>query len=533
MKNWNLGRRALLLLGVLGLLVLIAIWAGLLSAPGAAALFTTVAAGITFNTVPSNLRVPFFAAEFDNTLASQGPALLVYRALMIGQMTSAGTATANTLYKVTSVAQVITYAGRGSMLHRMALGWFANNKSTELWIMPIADNGAGVAASGTLTVTGPATAAGTLNIYFGGTRVQVSVASGAVQNDIATAINAAINANLDLPITSAVSTNVVTWTFRHKGVVGNSFDVRLNYQDGETTPAGAAVAIVAASGGTTNPTLTSAITALGDNWYQVWTHPYTDSTSLTAIEAELALRFGPMRMIDGVAITSSAGTQSALGTLGDTRNSPHSVIAAQPGKNPVTPPMEYAAAVAGVVALYGAADPARPFQTLPVVGALAPAEGDRFTFTERNLELYDGISTSHVASDGTVLLERLVTTYQTNAAGAADTSYLDVTTMLTILYARYSFRARMLSRYPRHKLADDGTRFGPGQAVLTPSLGKAEAIAWFRDLEELGLFENFDQFKADLVVTRNGTDPNRLDFLLSPDLINQFIVGAAKVQFLL
>jgi phage tail sheath gpL-like len=51
-------------------------------------------------------------------------------------------------------------------------------------------------------------------------------------------INAAINANLDLPVTSGVAANVVTVTHRHKGSCGNDFDMRVNYQDGEKTPAG-------------------------------------------------------------------------------------------------------------------------------------------------------------------------------------------------------------------------------------------------------------------------------------------------------
>ncbi len=36
-------------------------------------------------TIPSGLRVPFNAVEFDNSQAQQGPALLAYRALLIGQ----------------------------------------------------------------------------------------------------------------------------------------------------------------------------------------------------------------------------------------------------------------------------------------------------------------------------------------------------------------------------------------------------------------------------------------------------------------
>ena len=101
------------------------------------------------------------------------------------------------------------------------------------------------------------------------------------------------------------------------------------------------------------------------------------------------------------------------------------------------------------------------------------------------------------------------------------------------MYLRFSFRARIQTRYPRHKLADTGTRFGAGQLVMTPLLGKGEALGWFRQMETLGLVEGFDQFKADLVVERNGSDVNRLDWKLSPNLMNQLIVSASQFAFLL
>jgi phage tail sheath gpL-like len=74
-------------------------------------------------------------------------------------------------------------------------------------------------------------------------------------------------------------------------------------------------------------------------------------------------------------------------------------------------------------------------------------------------------------------------------------------------------------------------QYGAGQLVMTPKLGKAEAVGWFEDMQELGLVENVEQFIRDLVVERNAQDPNRLDFLLPPDLINQLMVVAAQVQF--
>lgn len=490
---------------------------------------------ISFNEVPSNLRVPLVAVEINNSRAVQGPALLAYRVLLLGQKRAAGTATADTLQRVTTADQVATFAGRGSQLHRMALAYFANNTSTETWIGVLEDDAAGVAATGTLTFTGPATAAGTLALYVAGVRVTVAVTSGMTAAQAATATVAAINANANLPVTAAVggsgSEHIVTWTARNKGTAGNDIDVRLNYRDGESTPAGLGVALVAGSGGATNPDLADIITAMGDTWFQVVAHPYTDSGSLTALEAELASRFSASRMIDGVAITSAAGSQSTLAALGGARNSPHSVILAQPGEDPLTHPAEYAAAVAGVVALAAQADPARPFQTLTVRGVLPPAESDSFTRAKRNLLLFDGISTTVAGPGGVVQLERVVTTYQTNAAGEEDTSYLSAETMFTLLYLRYSFRARWTSRYPRHKLADDGARIGAGQAVVTPGIGKAEAFAWFREMEELGLVEDFNAFKAGLVVERNASNPNRLDFLLPPNLINQLVGVAASLQF--
>ena len=62
---------------------------------------------------------------------------------------------------------------------------------------------------------------------------------------------------------------------------------------------------------------------------------------------------------------------------------------------------------------------------------------------------------------------------------------------------------------------------------------KAECIVKARDWELRGLVENVDLFKKELIVVRNQSDPNRLDFLLPSDVMNQFIVGAVQMQFIL
>lgn len=484
---------------------------------------------IGFSEIPSGQLYPFVFAEFNPSQAQQGAALQSYRALLIGQKLAAGTGTADTIRQVFSADEVLTLAGRGSMLHHQAQGWFGANRSTEVWVGLLADNPAGVKATGTILVAGPSTASGIIDLYIGGQHVQVAVTGGMVANDIAAAINTAINAATDLPVTSTVLNATCTLEARNAGVCGNEIDVRVNYRTGEALPSGVTLTIGAMASGAGNPSLAAIITAMGDTWFNIISHPYTDATSLSALEAEMASRAAAPRQIDGVLLSASAATVANAVILANARNSPSSCILGTVGSP--TLPAFAAASLAGVVASYGAEDPARPFWTLPIPGVLAPQMGARLTNAQAQALLTAGISTMTANLDGTVSIQNLVTTYKTNAAGSPDSAYKSVNTRLTLMYARYSFRALMASKYPRHKLANDGGRYGAGQPIMTPKLGRAEAVGWFRDLEALGLFEGLDQFKRDLVVERNALDSNRLDFLLPPDLINQLLGVAASIQF--
>lgn len=596
---------------------------------------------VSFNQVPSNLRVPFVTAEFDSSQASQGPALMAYRGLLIGQKINGASAAANSLHRITNADDVLDLCGRGSIAHLMARAWYAENNQTELRVLVLADSSSGAYATGSIVVTGTATEDGTLHIYLGGKHVEVAVSNGDSASTVATAIAAAIgkrasatvtfasatsgdnitvggtsfvassgavtpgaatysydtgnnetatsfaaqvNAHAtasqlvratasgavvtlrayaggtdgesviftsvdgvttavtgsgtligstedtDCPVHAYSSSGTVTLVAKNAGLHANEIDLRINYRSAsEETPAGLSIAITAMSGGTTNPTLTSGIAALGDLQFHIVAHPYTDATSLTAIENELSSRFGPMRMIDGLAITAKSASYSTVASLGEGRNSPHSCIL-RTNDSPTTP-AEYAASVAGVVARYGADDPARPFQTLPLTHVLAPAETDRDTLTERNLLLFDGIATTTVGPGDVVQIERLITTYQQNASGVDDTAYLDANTLLTLMYLRFSWRARVSSRFPRHKLANDGTRVPSGQAIVTPKIMKAEAVAWFEQMIDLGLVEDLAQFKKDMIVERNASNANRIDLTLPANLINQLMVTAGQVPF--
>lgn len=494
---------------------------------------------VSFNNIPAgnSVRVPLFYAEMDNSQAFQFSQTL--KTLLIGQKLTAGSAAVNTPQIVPTLGQAIALFGRGSMLARMYEIYRQSDPTGEVWCMAVAENGAGVAASGTITVTGPATAAGTIQLYIAGQKVSVAVANADAQNTIATNIAAAINAATDLPVTAAAATNVVTLTCRWKGLTGNDITVMDSFRGaagGESLPAGIALAYSGSgllTAGTTNPTLSGApVTALGDDMYDFIIHPFTDSTSLDVFQTELgdsSGRWSWSRQVYGHAYSALRGTLSALVAAGTLRNDPHHTIAAIDVDCP-HPSYEYAAAYGARNAVFIAADPARPTQTGELTGLLAPRAGKRFIWTERNSLLSSGIATSMINS-GTILIERAVTTYQKNSFGQADVSYLDSETLHQSAYILRYLKSAITQKYPRHKLANDGTRFGAGQAIVTPSVIRGELLAAYAVMEDLGIVENSEIFNQYLIVERNSLNPNRLDILFPPDFVNQLRVVALLNQF--
>lgn len=484
---------------------------------------------ISFNTIPATTRVPAQMIEFDSTRAVQGVAPIENRVLLIGQRLATGTQPALSLRAIADASEGITRFGRGSMLARMISAYRKVDRYSKIYAIALDDIGGGTAATGTITVAGPATAGGTIALLVAGVAIDVAVASGASAATIATAIGAAINANLDLPLTASVAAAVVTLTCRHKGTAGNAIDVMQNYLSRLSLPTGVTLTFVHMAGGASDPDIDTVWPVLGDEPYRSIVLGLGDATTLGKVKTELDSRWGALRMLESMAYAAKAGSQGTLAAFGAARNSELLSILGI-GGSPTWEP-EGAAIYAAVCGYYTAIDPARPLQTLALPGLIAPSESVRFTRAQRELLLVDGIATYTVDSSGTCRIERAITTYQTNALGIDDVAYLDLETVTTLAYLRATLRARIAAKFPRHKLAADGTRYGVGQAIVTPSVIRLEIIALAREWEQAGLVENLDQFIADIIVERDETDANRINALVPPDIVNQFRQFAAAVQF--
>ncbi len=487
---------------------------------------------VSFPTIPSDLRVPLFWAEMDNseanTTQSSGPSLLIGLAL------SDSTIAKNKLTIMPSAALAGKVAGRGSQLARMVARYRAVDPFGELWVIAVTEPD-GETAKGTVTLTGNAQASGTLSLYIGAVRVQAAVVTGDAPVAVAAALAAAVNANADLPVTAAAAAGVVTLTARHKGLTGNDIPLALNYYGtvgSENTPDGVNVAIVAMAGGTGSPSLATTVAAMGDEPFDFIGTPFSDSASLATLALEMndsSGRWGYARQLYGHVYTAKIGTLSELVAYGDTMNNQHISAA---GYEPAvqTAVDELVALRTARNAVFIRVDPARPTQTGELTGALPAPAGSRFTLTEQQSLLKHGIATAY-AESGVLRIQRDITTYQTNAYGVADNSYLDSETLHTSAYVIRQLKSIITSKYPRHKLANDGTRFGPGQAIVTPAVLKGEMCASYRTMERAGIVENFDLFKQHLVVERNVSDPTRVDVLFPPDYVNQLRVFALLNQF--
>lgn len=488
---------------------------------------------ISFNNIPNNIKVPLFYAEVDssaaNTIQDSGASLIIAYPL------ADSTIERNKLIIMPTADHAKKLAGRGSQLSRMVEAYRNIDNFGELFVIAVDEPTAGSNASGTIQISGTAEETGTLSLYIGNSKIQSRVTVSDTAETIANGLHNAINTHLDLPVTAAVTNSTITLTAKNKGLSGNDIPLCFNYYGtigGEETPDGLNIVITQMNGGTGTPDLTPVIAAIGDKLLDFIAFPFNDLSSLATFNHEMddtTGRWSYARQLYGHAYTAKKGDLSELVEFGDKLNYQHITVAGYE-KTIQTGIDELVAMRTARNAVFIRNDPARPTQTGLLNGALPASDSHQFTLTEQQSLLSHGIATAYVSS-GNLLIQRDITTYQRNSYGVADNSYLDSETLHTLAYVLRKLRSVITSKYPRHKLANDGTRFGAGQAIITPAVAKAEINATYRQLELLGLVENFDVFKKNLIVERNVNDPNRLDVLFPPDLVNQLRVFAVLAQF--
>lgn len=485
---------------------------------------------VPFATIPQNLRTPLFFVEFDNSMANTATA--TQRTLLIGQMLDGAAGKDSIPERITSGTQAAERFGRGSMLHTEAEAYFRNDTAGEVWVLPLADTESQTAAAGKLKITSAANDTGVISLYIAGIRVQMAVVATDTAEAIAAGLAKVINRNANLPVIASAETDTVTLTAKNKGAHGNGIDIRLNYlglTGGESTPSGFEMTVTEMSGGNGAPDLLNGLANLKDRSFDFIVNPYTDTASLDVVKTFLADRWAWDKQLYGHSYGVITGTYGQLADLGEKRNDQHASLLGVNGSP--SPDYQWSAAYTGAIAQSLRNDPGRPLQTLVISGVLPPDDTKILELTERNNLLHSGISTFTVDDDGTVRVENIITTYQKNAYGDNDDSYLQVETLYLLMFVSRYLRTQVTSKFGRMKLAEDGTRFAPGSAIVTPNIIRAELIAQYGFLEFNGHVQDAKGFAAGLKVERNSQNPNRVDVLWTGTLINQLRVFALLNQF--
>lgn len=487
-------------------------------------------ATITFAEIPSNWRLPGTYLEIKPNYSNAGLAEFPTRVLLVGQKLAAGTAAVDRTYRITRPSDAIGLFGQGSVGAHMAEAYLRANTTTELHALALADDAGGTQATHTVTITGTPTVAGVAALYVAGRRVTAPVTTASTVTTVAAALVAAITADADMPVTAGNSAGVITLTARHKGEVGNEINVRMNLRTDDATPAGLSFAIAAGTAGATNPALSSAISVVASEWFTDIVVPWTDTTNLAALTAELARRYNAMARLDMHGWCGFRGTFSGLSSKGGALNSPH--LTAIGANAAPQPGYVWAAALAGVATFHLANDPARQLRSLVLPGILPPAQANRFIDSERDLLLRDGISTFTVTYDGSVVLERVITTYQATTLGAPDTAFLDVMTPKTLTRIRWDWGVHMALNWPRAKLAGDGDLAAEYAAdVATPRRLHASWAARCKLYARQGWIENVEATVRESVFQINESDRNRVDAIQKIQQIGNLMVLAGALEF--
>lgn len=456
------------------------------------------------------------------------PSATPWKTAIIGQKTSAGSATANTLVQVTSAERATALFGVGSQLAIMCHAYLKNDPTGNLWAGVLADNGT-TKATGTIQVTAAATGDGTIKLRVFGKRIAVGVSAGDSANTIAAAIEAELDLHTYLPTVASVSTDTVTLTAKNAGVAGNTGRIEVNPDPGDVLPAGVALTLTQVSGGSTDPAVTTLVTAMAAADIRNIIVHRTDDTIMDAIDAEMVSRWDATRAKRSHAFSCLVDSVSDLTTWSGSRNSPHQTTFGL--DFPPCPEWEIAAAVGGAIVRSLRSHVAVPLADLALLDSRGeampgPALSSRFSSTENNTLGIAGVASLYTDQYGQLRTQACVTHYKTDGSGVADTTLRWTNTLYQVMYLIDDLETATRQYCAGKILMDDASVVEVGTPAVDPRLIKSHLVGRYRAHERAGIVEDTAGFAAAVVVERNATDANRVDILYPPDLANQLNVLA-------
>lgn len=447
-----------------------------------------------------------------------------------------------------SVNDVAVAMGAGSVAHLMSEQHFAACPELPLYIAPIADDGAGVAAEHTLTIAGTATASGVLSIAILDKIYQVAVIVGATAASVAAALDAVLDADPSLPFTSAAAAGVVTLTAKNKGTVGNWFAPVVNPNLGDEVPAGMTVTpAVSTVVGAGVLSVTPILGVFNCPWDVVALgFGNQDQAAVDVVIQQIRNDWacGVQGLWQGGHVLFPVqGTAGQIAAYGLTRND------AEASGVPVTASYKYpgyllTAAAASRAACTACSDPSRPIQyDNGIMGSLFDSRpcasiwssAEKRAFHDAGILIWDVANSSGVRNTALVIEEPL-TFYKINPlTGGRDGVWERMEYRFTISKFTKDLGAWYRLNYSSISIVDDGTRIPQGKRAIGPRAFKASVLAWIRSSQWGWTIEGTAaELEARVQVSRpvqpNRCDPSRFDVKIDADLVNQLARIATNIN---
>ena len=402
-------------------------------------------------------------AAVKNVSFAPDTANLPRKILIIGTYDPAKTLVVDeTPVQITSVADAGDRFGFGYMVHRLAKYVFSGSDGVECWVCPQSEP-SGAQAAGDITFADSTCEAGTLYLYIAGELVRVAITKAMADTALATATAAAINANVDLPVTAAVNgvtAEKVDITAKTEGTYGNDISITLNEGFGEELPSGMTASITGMSSGSGTPTIADALNGLGTGddsnelWFTDVVHGYLqDTTTLDAISAYVGegnVYTGcyaktvarPFRVLTGDVATGSAGL-TAVKAVGDARklDRANGVICVPGSPNH---PSEIAAVAIGLMAKTNNDRAAESYIGKVLPGIIPGASGtDRWTsqYDNRDSAVKSGCSPT-VIDNGAVVLQNVLTFYHPDNVADSSNGYRSMRNISIVQNMLYNVKLR-------------------------------------------------------------------------------------------
>lgn len=491
--------------------------------------------------VPNDNLTPFVYVDFDSS-GSSGDSLSSqpFKNLAIGQSLVEGSAPVGIPVKAQTAEQVAERFGEGSMLHHMAIAQMRNDSNTEKYFLsikaddPETDKGK---LKGEIAFSGKATSDGAQSIYIGDRSYRTLVRAGDTPLKICKSLASLINSD-SLRYVDSVKLDDKSATLRlvarQSGQAYLSVNISNRFYSDDRDVPGITLKIKQFSGDLPNPEITPEIVKqLGSaTQYNIVMTAIDDERNIKALINEWEDRWGPARQIDGHILgcthVPKQTFQDQKSRRFHTNSKQYSIFYSMGSASPA---FKWCSAIGGCISRETQLDPNRQLNEVPIKGLWSPKT--EYNINERNDILRGGVSTWKLDAAGTPMIERVVTQYLKSPSGEKDVSYRDYTLKATLSYIRYDLRVAVKKRYPRHKLADDGTRFREGLPIVTPSLMRAFLLTKYKQWQFAGLVEGYEIFKKGLVVERNPKNRDRLDCKIRSDIVNQLRTQNFLLAFLI